>query len=65
MFWVALIIVSVFLLIVFFGVTIAGGRAHDRQKIEEASKKEPTHVQVWDEAGDDRETRHVGGDRRG
>jgi hypothetical protein len=58
MFWVALIIVSVLLLIVFFGVTIAGGKAHDRQKIEEASKKEPEHVQVWNEAEDDRETRN-------
>ena len=63
MFWVALIIVSVLLLIVFFGVTIAGGRAHDRQNIEEASKKEPTHVQLWNEADDNREIRNIQDDQ--
>ena len=59
MFWVALIIVSVLMLIAFFGVTLAGGRAHDRQNIENASKKEPTHVQVWNEADDNRKTRNI------
>lgn len=55
MIWAALIVVSVLMLIVFFGVTIAGGRAHDRQNIENARKDERTGVQVWDEAADDRE----------
>lgn len=64
MIWAALIVVSVLMLIVFFGVTIAGGRAHDRKKIEDAHKKERTDVQVWDEAADDRKTPPVQRDPR-
>ena len=40
MFYVALIIVCLLLLILFFGVTIAGGRAHDRQNRDNALKAE-------------------------
>ena len=40
MFYVGLIIVCVLLLALFFGVTIAGGRAHDRQNRENALKAE-------------------------
>ncbi len=38
MFYVGLIIVCLLLLALFFGVTIAGGRAHDRQNRENALK---------------------------
>lgn len=57
MIWAALVIVCILMLIVFFGVTIAGGRAHDRQNMENARKKERTDVQVWDEATNDPERR--------
>jgi len=40
MIWGALIVVSVLMLALFFSVTIAGGRAHDRQNLDEAMKKE-------------------------
>lgn len=42
MFWVGLIVVCFLLLALFFGVTIAGGRAHDRQNSERARKCMPT-----------------------
>lgn len=35
-FWI--VIVSILLLAVFFAVTVAGGRAHDRQNAENASR---------------------------
>ena len=38
MFYVGLIRVCLLLLALFFGVTIAGGRAHDRQNRENALK---------------------------
>lgn len=38
MFWVGLIFACLLLLVLFFGVTIAGGRAHDRQNSERARK---------------------------
>jgi hypothetical protein len=34
MFWAGLIFVCILMLVLFFGVTIAGGRAHDRQNLE-------------------------------
>jgi hypothetical protein len=34
MFWAGLIIVCLLMLALFFAVTIAGGRAHDRQNME-------------------------------
>ena len=34
MMWAALIVVSSLMLALFFGVTVAGGRAHDRQNAE-------------------------------
>lgn len=41
MFWVGLISICLLLLVLFFGVTIAGGRAHDRQNSERARKSVP------------------------
>lgn len=35
-----IIIVSVFLLVLFFAVTVAGGRAHDRANAEAERKRE-------------------------
>ncbi|WP_272947357.1 hypothetical protein [Sphingobium sp. YBL2] len=34
---VAIVVISILLLILFFGVTIAGGRAHDRQNARRKS----------------------------
>lgn len=59
MIWAAPIIICVLMLILFFGVTIAGGRAHDRQNIENALKKERSDVRVWDEAADDPGAPHI------
>lgn len=47
MIWGALIVVSVLLLALFFGVIVAGGRAHDRQNLDAARK------QARDQAKDD------------
>ncbi len=41
-FWI--IIVSILMLTLFFGVTIAGGRAHDRQNSETARRQQRSEL---------------------
>lgn len=41
----AIVIVSILLIILFFGVTIAGGRAHDRANAEAARRRDKTPQQ--------------------
>ena len=52
MFYVGLIIVCLLLLALFFGVTIAGGRAHDRQNRENALKANRLPPDEGNGAGD-------------